>query len=156
MQIQKVAQHTRLKDIFDEIPFNTVKNIIIKGCLPLHPVTVFLLPRISGKLAQNERTLFTFLADQDESPMPIFLDQEIKTMDLIRPWHIFDYFEQQLRWTKDDNIKPVYIKTINAISSLPQNAQSEQKLLKTVGIYKIAGNKLNLPCRRDGQIRYWR
>ena len=130
LQIQKVAQHRRLKDIFDEIPFNTVKNIIIKGCLPLHPVTVFLLPRISGKLAQNERTLFTFLADQDESPMPIFLDQEIKTMDLIRPWHIFDYFEQQLRWTKDDNIKPVYIKTINAISSLPQSAQSEQSFLK--------------------------
>ena len=153
LQIQKVAQHRRLKDIFDEIPFNTVKNIIIKGCLPLHPVTVFLLPRISGKLAQNERTLFTFLADQDESPMPIFLDQEIKTMDLIRPWHIFDYFEQQLRWTKDDNIKSVYIKTINAISSLPQNAQSEQKLLKTVGIYKIAGNKLNLPCTLE-MVKY--
>lgn len=152
-QIQKVGQHRRLKDIFGEMPFETVKNIIIQGCLPLHPVTVFLLPRISAKLAQNERTLFTFLADQEESPVQTFLDQEIKTMNLIRPWHIFNYFEQQLHWTKDDNIKSVYIKTINAINSLPKSAQSERKFLKTVGVYKIAGNNINLPCTLE-MVRY--
>ncbi len=152
-QIQKISQHRRIKNIFDKMSFKTIQKIIIQGCLPLHPVTVFLLPRISAKLAQNERTLFTFLADQNESPVQAFLDQEIKTMDFIRPWHIFDYFEQQLRWTKDDNIKSIYIRTVNAINSLPQSAQSERNFLKTVGIYKIAGNNLNLPCTLE-MVRY--
>ncbi|HHV84037.1 MAG TPA: hypothetical protein GXX43_10345 [Tepidanaerobacter syntrophicus] len=152
-QIQKISQHRRLKDIFSDMSFDAIQDVIIQGCLPLHPITVFLLPRISEKLAQNERTLFTFLSGQDTSPIPEFLEQEISQMDFIRPWHIFDYFEQQLRWSKDNDIKSVYMKTLNAINSLPQSAKSEQKFLKTVGIYKIAGNNANVPCTLE-MVKY--
>ena len=39
---------------------NAVKHNVL-GCYPLHPTTMFVLPRLSEKVVQNERTLFTFL-----------------------------------------------------------------------------------------------
>lgn len=35
---------------------------VIYDCYPLHPVSTFILPRLSERVAQNERTLFTFIS----------------------------------------------------------------------------------------------
>ncbi|MEG0314883.1 MAG: hypothetical protein RR646_06450 [Erysipelotrichaceae bacterium] len=50
--------------IFDGLLSDEIVNkLIIKDCFPLHPVTLFMLPLISSKFGQNERTLFTFLTE---------------------------------------------------------------------------------------------
>ena len=41
----------------------------ILGCYPLHPVSTFILPRLSERVAQNERTLFTFLSADGPSTL---------------------------------------------------------------------------------------
>ena len=43
------------------------EELVIDGCYPLHPVTTFLLPRLSERVAQNERTLFTFLSSNQNN-----------------------------------------------------------------------------------------
>lgn len=45
---------------FDETEF---KNVIFNGCYPLNPIAAYLLLNISEKVAQNERTLFTFISN---------------------------------------------------------------------------------------------
>lgn len=47
-------------------------NSAIYGCYPLHPVSTFILPRLSEKVAQNERTLFTFLSSQEKHTLSFF------------------------------------------------------------------------------------
>lgn len=34
-----------------------------ENCYPLHPITLFALDRLSKRVAQNERTFFTYLAE---------------------------------------------------------------------------------------------
>lgn len=46
----------------------------LQACYPLHPVSTFILPRLSERVAQNERTLFTFLSANGTSTLPAFLD----------------------------------------------------------------------------------
>lgn len=46
----------------------------IKDCFPLHPVSTFILPRLSERVAQNERTLFTFLSAEGTATLASFLD----------------------------------------------------------------------------------
>ena len=43
---------------------------VINGCYPLHPVLTFILPRLSERVAQNERTLFTFLSAEGTATLP--------------------------------------------------------------------------------------
>ena len=53
--------------LFPELDEAQVRRWVIEGAYPLHPLTVYCLPRLSNQVAQNERTLFTFLT-ADEPP----------------------------------------------------------------------------------------
>lgn len=75
---------------------NEVYNAIY-GCYPLHPVSTFILPRLSEKVAQNERTSFTFLSSEDRGTLPAFLNNCNGSFPLITPDYIYDYFEPLLR-----------------------------------------------------------
>ena len=57
---------------------------LLRHVYPLEPFTLYLLPRLSARVAQNERTLFSFLHHADFSrPMS--------------PEHLYDYFSPAMR-----------------------------------------------------------
>ena len=83
--------------IFSDVTEEGIRNIIA-GCYPLHPISTFILPRLSERVAQNERTLFTFLSANGVSTLPSFLDiYDDKEFLLITPDKIYDYFEPLFR-----------------------------------------------------------
>jgi hypothetical protein len=55
------------------------------GCYPLHPISTFILPRLSEKVAQNERTLFTFLSSDDRHTLSSFLSSTNDKFPLLTP-----------------------------------------------------------------------
>ena len=48
-------------------------HIPVRSCYPLHPVAVAVLPELCSRYAQNERTLFSFLAGSEPSAVPALL-----------------------------------------------------------------------------------
>lgn len=91
--LDRYASHA----IFAEMTRDSCKKTIY-GCYPLHPVTTFILPRLSERVAQNERTLFTFLSARGTSTLPIFLENyHDDCFKAITPDIIFDYFEPLFR-----------------------------------------------------------
>lgn len=96
-------------NIFSELKDELIERIIY-GCYPLHPVSTFILPRLSERIAQNERTLFTFISSPGTSTLPAFLDKyNDDRFDLITPDVIYDYFEPLF---KRKHIVEVFMKTI--------------------------------------------
>ena len=59
--------------IFNDLQDESIERTIY-GCYPLHPVSTFILPRLSERVAQNERTLFTFISAPGISTLPSFLE----------------------------------------------------------------------------------
>ena len=79
--------------VFSGMTEDEVKKTIV-GCYPLHPVSTFILPRLSERVAQNERTLFTFLSSNGQSTLPSYLEAyDDLAFSLITPDRIYDYFE---------------------------------------------------------------
>ena len=138
--------HDRLESVFDGLPPDVIWEKVIKGCFPLHPLSVYMLPRISAKLGQNERTMFTFLAGGDDSPLPTALNRELEDVRYVYPWEIYDYFEPILRRARDSDLKSVWIRVTNTIESLPAEAVHAVRLAKTIGAFEITGSPFNLPC----------
>ena len=64
----RYAEHA----IFSDTDQNELMTTIYE-CYPLHPVSTFILPRLSERVAQNERTLFTFLSADGTSTLPELL-----------------------------------------------------------------------------------
>ena len=109
----------------------------IKGCFPLHPVSTFILPRLSERVAQNERTLFTFLSAEGTATLSAFLDEYKDDFSLITPDQIYDYFEPLLRKeVYAGEIHDTFVLTSTILSQL-QEGSLGSKIIKTISLIYI-------------------
>ena len=72
------------------------------NCLPLHPITTYILPRLSERIAQNERSLFTFMVSSEPNSFVSFLEH-YQEFHFLGVWVLFDYFRPLLRNVNSDN-----------------------------------------------------
>lgn len=130
------------------IVFKNTDNIdknLFKGCFPLNPLTVYSLIELSEKIAQNERTLFTFLTDDDGNSLKSFIlnsGEGLFTVD-----KIYDYFSTLLRKETDEYIKSIWLKSENA---LRKNINSNSKrIIKAIAIIQMINDFEVLPASEE-------
>jgi hypothetical protein len=104
--------------------------LVVSGCYPLHPITAYLLPRLSERVAQNERTLFTFICSTGDNTLGSCL---ATTRLFVTPDCIYDYFEPLLR-------KEMYSSPLHRVYELVRTSlvhvepgSLEERIIKTVG-----------------------
>ena len=109
-------------DLFND--FSTEELEVLQSqAAPLEPLTLYLLPRLSARAAQNERTLFGFLYSAD-------LQQSVS------PAHLFDYFEPAMR--SDIGVGGTYRSWLETESAISKAAtELEIKALKTVCLLSL-------------------
>ena len=134
---QSVRETQTFKKLFNN---SSEKELIdvVEGCYPLHPVTTYILPRFSEKIAQNERTMFTFLASGEKNTLVYYIkDIEYKVNDeiiFITPDLLFDYFDNQMRSEPYTSpIKNYYNIAKKTLSSLEKETL-QSKIIKTLVI----------------------
>lgn len=104
------------------------------GCYPLHPLTTYLLARMSEKVAQNERTLFTFICSNEEGSLNAILDQ---VGAFVSPDYVYDYFESLLR--KEFYTSPlhkIYELTRLSLGRVDANGL-EARIIKTIAAIDV-------------------
>lgn len=107
-----------------------IEQILFKGCFPLNPVTTYSLIELSEKIAQNERTLFTFLTDDDSNGLKSFV--KTNSTGLFNIDKVYDYFESLFKSTVDSKIKDIWYKATNI---LRKNISIDAKrIIKSVSI----------------------
>ena len=125
-----------LKDsTFHSIQLSDPKGLVYR-CYPLHPYSLLLLPRISELVAQNERTIFTFLSSMERYSVPYFLRTDDSEFPIIEPDYIYDYFEKLFKGEPyGSTIKKQWQITTAALAKLKEydNALAE-KIIKTIAL----------------------
>lgn len=126
---------------------------LFESCYPLHPLTLLLLPTLCQKVAQNERTLFTYLGSQEPYG---FLDTlahlEITDDGLpwIMPWEIYQYFIlNQPGLTTDHATHRRWAEVVMALERLGDAPKQEIQLLKTIGLLNIIGAQGGLKASNE-------
>lgn len=124
----------------------------IRQLYPLHPLAAIVLPTLCARYAQNERSLFTFLASSEPHSMTRFLMENEAAGDRL-PWlrlaDVYDYFvdvagialyarPQFQRWAEIHGI------VRDAAGQDPQELQ----VLKTVGTLNLVGSTGGLRAGR--------
>ncbi len=106
-------------------------------CYPLHPVTLFLLPPLAEKVAQNERTLFTFLSSNHKNTLQTFLREKDSDFPLMTPDFLYDYFEPLFKKEAyTTQIHQIYTTTNKILHNLTSTCY-EAKIIKTIAIIYI-------------------
>lgn len=90
----RLSLYSNKLSLFSELS-DTQSKLMSKVCYPLHPLTAFILPRLSELVAQNERTLFTFISDSGKNSLPYLISHAelTKEFPVITADVIYDYFE---------------------------------------------------------------
>lgn len=111
--------------------------IILRGCYPLNPIAAYLLLNISEKVAQNERTLFTFISNDE----PYSLARYISEHDANAGWVIgadlvYDYFSGLFKKeVSNELVHNLWLGAEYAISKCDN--EEEKKLIKTLALISI-------------------
>lgn len=123
-----------------------------EGGFPLHPITLYALDRLSKKVAQNERTFFTYLASDEENSLFAQIEKlnddkfHFVGLDLI-----YDYFEENIMSFRANDIYVMYKKLQYALNKLGEENvnTAEVKILKTIAVINIISDSAILAPNRS-------
>ena len=107
-------------------------NLIGKGSYPLHPITLFALPKLSSIFGQNERTLFSFLYDESSNGLLGFLNHSEGYYYVDR---LVDFFFSNIEksYIEEVDLYNIYSSNINKIPVLINDDVADTKR-----VYKFA------------------
>lgn len=137
----------RLQKVIDtDHSFESIRKMVGKDlaqkCYPLHPYTLLLLPKISELVAQNERTIFTFLSSSEKYTVSYFLRNTDKPFPLMEPDYVYDYFEKLFRVEPyGSEIKKQWQVASNALAKVKEyDNPLAEKMLKTIALIYCVNN----------------
>ena len=116
------------------------RSIIAEGCFPLLPLATYLLLGISEKVAQNERTIFTFLCyDEFNSLTNIISKHKAGDYLYVAADAVYDYFEIQFKENVSDAfIHNEWLKADYALSKA--ESDDEKRIIKAIALIHMMGH----------------
>lgn len=119
-------------------------------CYPLHPLGALLLPTLCQKMAQNERTLFSYLGSREPHGLSDSLQRLSNLDDWVLPWEIFEYFiRNQSAVVTDHPTRRRWMEVVTAVERLGDAPEPEVRLLKSIGLLNIIGPQGGLKASRE-------
>jgi hypothetical protein len=115
---------------------------ILSQCYPLHPLAALILPTLCQKVAQNERTLFSYLGSQEYFGFKHGIQRLKNIGEWVLPWEIFEYFIQNQPLSTTDHLTHRrWAEVITALERLGDADDLESQVVKTIGLFNIIGSQ---------------
>lgn len=147
-EVLETKQFQKLCDNSYHIPyFHTLfteeefRAVVAEGCFPLTPVAAYLLLKISEKAVQNERTVFTFLTNDEPHSLVSYMEQKKEFQgEYVTGGEVYDYFSKML---KSDSANVVmhneWLKAEYALQS--ELSKEEKQVVKTIALIRMVGKQ---------------
>lgn len=123
----------------------------LTSCYPLHPLTALILGSLFKQLAQNERSLFAFLASSEPFGFQEFLrGQPLKNSAAYRLDHLYDYVLSSLGPTLFAQHRgKLWAEVQSALDRLHDASDLEVRLAKTIGLLQALGPASGVVASRE-------
>ena len=141
----KAYQLTYFKNLFLQEDF---EKIVAQGCYPLTPVAAYLLLKISEIAVQNERTVFTFLTNDEPYSLVDCLEHFDETKQFVTAGQIYDYFYHIFEnESSDQGIHQEWLKAEYALSV--ESGEKEQEVIKTLALLFMVGKQDEMYAKEE-------
>ena len=143
-----IGEHKNFYEAVNDLDlFNSdsdLKNLIY-GCFPLNPITVYTLIQLSELVAQNERTLFTFICDVDDNSLNTFINKN--DSGLFNVDKIYDYFSPLLKREEGNNIRNIWYRAEGTLSRVED--PEERSIIKALAVIMMINEPDTFPASLD-------
>lgn len=132
--VQKAFDLPAFKSTFNNDDYN---RIVVKGCFPLSPISAYLLLNVSEKVAQNERTLFTFISKEEQGSMASYVKNHAPNQRwFVSVDMIYDYFKSLFKKSITNEL--VHNEWLNSDYALSlTDDEDERIIIKTLALINI-------------------
>lgn len=118
------------------------EKVVVKGCFPLTPLCAYALLHISEKIAQNERSIFTFLTSKEQGSLSGVMGKEQQIFVGIDA--IYDYFKPLFKESNDQpQIHNEWLKADYALHKVTE--PSEKQIIKAISVIQMLRREEELP-----------
>ncbi|HEY3366810.1 MAG TPA: hypothetical protein VGK74_17295 [Symbiobacteriaceae bacterium] len=121
---------------------------LLTRCAPIHPISALVLGPLFRRLAQNERSLFTFISSAEPFGLREFLQKTSATkrpVPLYAPDRLYDYVMSALGTALYQDIAGRRWTEVEAsLDRLRDGSPLEVRLVKTIGLLTAVGEAGNL------------
>ncbi|MBR9954040.1 hypothetical protein KE531_10540 [Eubacteriaceae bacterium Marseille-Q4139] len=125
---------------FKEFFVNTSTENSFESGFPLHPISLLALDRLAKKVAQNDRTFFTYLSSKDEKSLYRFLIRhELDEFHFVGIDEIFDYFEPSIKAVQSDEAYEWYKNLLAALAKMHANLYDDAPSVKILKVIAVIG-----------------
>lgn len=138
--LDRLVQETVRLNYFVGFTREELKSTVVHGTYPLHPMAVYSLPAISEKVAQNNRTLFTCLCEDEPGSFKRFLDKN--SLDLTNPCppmfttdQLWEYFANDIR--QQERTSSIFRDFEHLKTRLEINDEIGLRILKAVSVFRV-------------------
>lgn len=129
-----------------------LRETVVQGCFPLHPLSTYCLSGLNRVLAQNERTMFRFIWDEDQG-LNRFISKACG--EAVNGWisllsldQLFEYFESTLEEKRPDLLQ-AYQEASQTLSPQQLEKGIEGRLLRALVMLDVASGDANLRADRE-------
>lgn len=118
--------------------FNDAKQVdyIVDNGYPFNPISLFALIQASEKVAQNERTLFTFISDNDVNSFNYFILNNSEA--LLNVPIIYEYFSSLIR--NNEMYKEIAYK-VDSLNRMTL-VEEERDIIKVIAVIKLIDDEV--------------
>ena len=133
-KIRSVIESVHALNLLGLLSIKEVQEILVSS-YPLEPYTLYLLPRVSARVSQNERTIFSFIF-------------EMLSQEPLGPDALYDYFSEAMR--ADTTLGGTYRQWLETQSALSKASNElESKILKTACLLGLGVSGERSQCSRS-------
>lgn len=138
--------HANIPFFHSAFEFSDFYNVVVRGCYPLNPVSAYMLLNISEKVAQNERTLFTFISKSEPNSMARFVERHTEKQEwIVGADLVYDYFKGIFK--KEIANKYIHDEWLKADYAISKCQTPEQiKIVKALAVINIINRPEELPA----------
>lgn len=129
---------------------------LIYDTYPLHPLTLFSLVKLSSRVAQNERTMFTFLTSDEPLGLQglVRKHSDFTLFDFIRPAELWDYFADAVRADIGGTGTHRFWAGVSyALDKISETDELGEQVIKSLGVLLIAAD--NNSVRPTTEVLSW-
>ena len=125
------------------------KNIV-KNYFPLHPLALYILPRLSEQIAQNERSIFSFIVSSAPNSLSSFILNSANE-DRLFVDNIYDYFQPLFRNAPKDSLMFKLYLMVDSVLNKESISDLAKKLVRSIAIL-IVLNDEKIPATFDSLL----
>ena len=130
---------------------------LYEAAFPLHPISLFVLDRLSKKVAQNDRTFFTYLASKESNSLYRFLTRNsVNEFHYVGVNEIYDYFEPSIKSIQSEDSFDWYKKLESSFAKGQLDEYSDDtrvKVLKAIAAIGIINDPSAITADKNTIIK---